>query len=453
MGRKLSFTGIAAGGGGGGGGGGGTGTFGTVYDEVSFTGGGGGWNCGSSYSSMGRQYGGLKGNQYYFAWMRENSSANGTDQHIRMFSVNRSTGAITDQGSTSAWGHNNGNAVSTTWYTVVEGSGSCVSGGNNAWPGNSSHVFGFDYWQVYNGNVNGGGTSSQDSHNGNGTYNGLCSNSDSIGRNFICGYYQGNNPWGHSNRGAYRKWDSASGAGNQPSVGGRNWPSNPHTSTIYPGHLYPQASNNTSYGTVRQGNSGLASVGCFPIGGSGTYAWYTQDGSGNVTDQFGGTGENGTPHGFQMQDGSVIWKKSSNAAYWYQSNSYTSHTQLDTGSTAYGAQDPCERNQYSYCWAGLSGDYWLTGFKPSSALSWGIPLQIVKITGGNKANGGGSERKHTFTPDYSVYATAADYNQMICPLWENTTDAYPKKLVYMARTGNSGRVVVSDMPDSSDWAT
>ena len=367
-----------------------------------------------------------------------------------MFSVNRNTGAITSQGGQNVWSHNNGAAISTTWYTSIEGSGSCVSGGNNAWPGQSSHVFGFDYWQVYNGNVTGGGQGSQDSHGGNGIYNGLCSNGDAVGRNWVCGYYQGNNPWGNSNRGSYRKWNSSSSQGSAPGVSGRDFPSYPHTSTIYPGNLYPQASNSTSHGTVHQGNSGMVAIACMPIP-SNQYSWYTMDGSGNVTNQYGGTGENGTPVGFQMQDGSVIWKKSENAGQWYQSTSYSSHTAIDVAS--YGGQDPCQKDQYSYCWAGLAGDYWITGFKANRAVSWGVPMQIVKITGGNKAAGGGSERKTLFTPDYTVYSAVGDMNQMMCPLWENTTDAYPKKIVYMSRSGSLGKVCVSELPDSSDWAT
>ena len=39
------------------------------------------------------------------------------------------------------------------------------------------------------------------------------------------------------------------------------------------------------------------------------------------------------------------------------------------------------------------------------------------------------------------------------PLWENTSDAYPKKIVYMSRSGKNGNVIVSDLPDSADWAT
>lgn len=452
MGRKLSFTGLA-GSGGGGGGGGGTGTFGTIYAKKTILGTDDDQNyqCNSSYSSMGRQYGGLKGNYFYMAWMQEyNSQGNGTRQRIKMFSVNRSTGAVSSVSSANVWLNNSARAISTTSYYAIEGSGSMCSGGNNGYPGHSGHVFGYDYWQVYNDNVTGDGTYSNDSHQTNGTYNGLCSNSDVVGRNFIVGYYQGNNPWGQGSRTSYRTWSSNTNQGSHPSVGGRNYPDNPHTSTCYPGHIYPQASDSSSQGNVHQGNSGLTSFCCLSHPSS-QYSWYTQDGSGNVSNYFNGTGENGRPVGIQFQDGTVIWRKSDNSSLFYQSNSYSSHTQIDV--TDYAGQSLVSRDSYCYSWAGLAGDYWVTGFKNDKAIAWGIPLQIVKITKGNVAQGGGSERKTVFTPDYDIYALMSDRYHSLYPLWENTTDSYPKKVVYMSRHGKNGNVVVSDLPDSADWAT
>lgn len=452
MGRKLSFTGIAAGGGGGGGGGGSTGTFGTIHDDATILGtdDDNNYQCNESYSSMGRQFGGLKGHQFYFAWMQEyNSNNNRTRQRIKMFSVNRSTGAITQQGGGNVWLNNSGRAISTTCYYNIEGTGSGCSGGNNAYPGHSSHVFGYDYWQVYSGNITGSGTYSQDSHQTNGTYNGLCSNSDNVGRNFIVGYQQGNNPWGQPSRSCFRKWSSQN-AGNSPSVGGREWPSNPHTSTCYPGHIYPQASNSSSESNVQQGSNGLTSICCMSVSNP-NYAWYTQDGNGNHSDYFTGSGENGRPTGLQFQDGTVIWKKSNSSSQFYQSNSYSSHTAIDVAS--YASQNVTGRDSYCYNWAGLSGDYWITGFRSDKAVSWGIPLQIVKITKGNVAQGGGTVRTHLFNPDYEIYGACDSKYHSMYPLWENTSDAYPKKVVYMIRSGKNGRALVSDLPDSSDWAT
>ena len=451
MGRKLSFTGLA-GSGGGGGGGGSTGTFGTVYAKATIFGtdDNNNYQCNESYSTMGRQLGGLKGNQFYFAWMQEhNSSGNGTRQRIKMFTVDRSTGAVSSVSSGNAWLNNSARAISTTSYYGIEGTGSGTSGGHNGYPGHSGHVFGYDQWQVYNSNITGSGHYSDDSHQTNGTYNALCSNSDSVGRAFLIGYYQGNNPWGQGSRTSYRTWYSQA-AGSQPSVSGRNYPNNPHTSTCYPGHIYPQASDSSSQGNVHQGNSGLTSFCCLSVGSS-QYSWYTQDGGGSITNQFTVSGENGRPTGLQLQDGTVIWKKSNSSSQFYQSNSYSSHTAIDT--TDYAGQQITNRDTYCYNWAGLAGDYWVTGFKNDKAVSWGIPLQIVKVTKGNVAQGGGTTRKSTFTPDYDVYAFMADRYHSLFPLWENTSDAYPKKIVYLCRTGKNGHVVVSDFPDSADWAT
>ena len=452
MGRKLSFTGLAGSGGGGGGGGGGTGTFGTIHAKATVLGtdDDNNYSANESYSSMGRQFGGLKGNQFYFAWMQEYSSAgNGTRQRIKCFTVNRSTGAVSAISGGNAWLNNSARAISTTSYYTIEGTGSSTSGGHNGYPGHSGHVFGYDQWQVYNNSLTGSGHYSDDSHQTNGTYNGLCSNSDSAGRNFIVGYYGGNNPWGQGSRCSYRTW-YAQGSGSQPSVGGRQYPSNPHTSTCYPGHIHPQASTSTSQGNVHQGNGGLVSFCCLAVGSS-QYSWYTQDGSGNVTNQFTGSGENGRPTGLQCQDGTVIWKKGNNSSTFYQSNSYSSHTAIDVAD--YAGQNITGRDSYCYNWAGLAGDYWITGFKNDRAVAWGIPLQIVKLAKGNVAQGGGTTRKHVFTPDYGVYAVCSDRYHTMYPLWENTSDAYPKKVVYLCRTGKNGLVIVSDLPDSADWAT
>tara|TARA_B100000965_G_C19547974_1_gene738758 strand:+ start:31 stop:1392 length:1362 start_codon:yes stop_codon:yes gene_type:complete len=453
MGRKLSFTGIAAGGGGGGGGGGGdTGTFGTVHD-IKYVKGDSGWTREWSYASMGRQYGGMKGNQYYFVWIEYNSPQSRTRQRIDMFSVNRSTGAITNQGSGSVWQNNSGAAVSTTHYSHVAGSGSGVSGGNNAWPGQSSHTFGYDYWQVYNGSISGSSPGqTYDSHHSNGSWHGLCSNSDNSGYSMLCGYYQQNNPWGQGSKAAFRTW-YCNGQGSGPSVGGRQYPSNPHTSTNYMGHFYGQASSNTSQGSVHGGNNGLSNAIYLPHG-SNNYVCHTVNGQGSTTTQFTvGTGQ-GNPTGIQLQNGNVLWYPSGNGSSHgvYESNSYSNHTSIDVAT--YAGQTLPSRNEYSLPWGPLSGDYWVTGFKSSHAVSWGIPLQIVKIAGGNVASGGGSTRKAIFNPDYDIYGALSDRYQMLCPLWENTSDPYPKKIVYLGRiSGGTDTIVVSDLPDSADWAT
>ena len=174
-------------------------------------------------------------------------------------------------------------------------------------------------------------------------------------------------------------------------------------------------------------------------------------GNGNETNGFTGQGKIGRPTGFQMQDCTVLWKQSNNAIQWYQSTAYNSHTAIDV--VDYGGQSVTGRNSYTYCWAGLSGDYWLSGYKDSYPISWGIPMQIFKVTKGNVAQGGGSENKHTFTPSYEVYSYLSDVYSAIFPLWENTSDQYPKKIVYVSRVNMSGKVIVSDLPDSADWAT
>jgi len=447
MGRKLSFTGIAAGGGGGGGGGGGSSAYTTHLASKKFKP-DSGWNYSDSYYSFGRQLGGGRGNQFYFNGYESNGSTNQTRHKFHMFDINRTTGAISAETTDHIWTNNSGAGYSTCWYhTNLDGSG--CAGGNICWPGYGGHEFGYDYWQSYSNNVTGTYDRSYDSHNDNGTYVSLTGENAGETRILMSGYYQQNNPWGQSNRTAYRQYSSSGSAGSYGSMGGRQFPSNPRTSTSNPACFFPQISNTTSQAYVHQGGTGLVHANMMPYSTTG-WQVHCVAGNGSESDYLHGTSPTqGPPTGIQMQDGTVWWRWSSNSGPYYNSTSYSSHTEVD----ATPGLNNFRRSTYNVTWTGLGGDYWLTGFHSSRAVQWGIPMGIVKLVKGNIAAGGGGTLKTSFQPSLETYGSAADRQQAIFPLHSNSTDQYPDKLVVLSKGSGEFFVEVSELPASSEWAT
>ena len=117
--------------------------------------------------------GNIKSRNVFGSWMQwyDTTSAE-TGFSVSSFTVNRSTGALTATQITDVWLNTAGAALSTTYCGFDPVHGCFFSGGHNAYPGYSSHVFGYTAGQLTTtGTVNGGvGQYSNTDHGQNGTF-------------------------------------------------------------------------------------------------------------------------------------------------------------------------------------------------------------------------------------------------------------------------------------------
>ena len=150
---------------------------------------------------------------HWAQWRSPNSNASGFT--VSSFEVNRSTGAIsTVSASQNVWYNSSGSALSTTYLIYDPTHGCFFSGGHNAYPGYSSHVFGYTYGRLdATGSVSGNGNYSNADHGFNGTYCG-CLPAASGGTNyFLTGGY-------NNASGSYAGTRVISCSSGGPSVGG-----------------------------------------------------------------------------------------------------------------------------------------------------------------------------------------------------------------------------------------
>lgn len=88
--------------------------------------------------------------------------------------INMTTGVITmkadGSGSGEAWSNTSGSAVSTTLGHGAHGSGTYWAGGNNAWPGQSSHYFGHWYAECDQSGYQSGSASATNQDHGTGGF-------------------------------------------------------------------------------------------------------------------------------------------------------------------------------------------------------------------------------------------------------------------------------------------
>jgi hypothetical protein len=118
--------------------------------------------------------GNLKSRNVFARWMQWTDSTNNqTGFTINSFSIDRSTGALTQlqSGPQDVWVNYSGSAISTTYCAYEPMHGCFFSGGHNAYPGYSSHQFGYTAGQVdkLGALVGGTGLYSGADHNQNGT--------------------------------------------------------------------------------------------------------------------------------------------------------------------------------------------------------------------------------------------------------------------------------------------
>jgi hypothetical protein len=119
--------------------------------------------------------GNLKSRNVFARWMQwQDSTNNQTGFTINSFSIDRSTGALTQLqgGPQDVWTNSLGASVSTTYCCYEPMHGCFFSAGNNGYPGYSYHVFGYTAGQLDKLGAVIGGTASYTAsdHGQNGTY-------------------------------------------------------------------------------------------------------------------------------------------------------------------------------------------------------------------------------------------------------------------------------------------
>lgn len=210
------------------------------------------WGMNSTVSSGSHSYGsnlirrgGQRGNIFGAARMCYNNSGGNTGTSAFAFTIDPSTGNITRThgGNTQSmlWQNNSGSANSTTYFNHPYGTGGLFYGGHNAWPGQSSHAFG--YGTAYlDGNGSWNHLTASYTNNDHG-YNGFFtsipdSGSNTEGRQLSGGYNS-------SSRGQYRVNNFANTSW---SVGGSSQ-FNTDTSTTYGVSFIPNADTTISNST------------------------------------------------------------------------------------------------------------------------------------------------------------------------------------------------------------
>ena len=97
-----------------------------------------------TYSTVSVKKGGLRGNVFGGLHLYQKTNLGHTGVVGTVISVDRSTGAITtEQSPTQIWNNTSGSAISTIYFTTPHGTGGVFYGGHLAWPGQSSHYFGY----------------------------------------------------------------------------------------------------------------------------------------------------------------------------------------------------------------------------------------------------------------------------------------------------------------------
>jgi len=335
---------------------------------------------------------------HWSQWRSGNSNASGFT--MSSFSVNRSTGQITAVNSNqNVWYNSSGSALSTTYLIYDPTHGCFFSGGHNAYPGYSSHVFGYTYGRVAaNGNVTGGASYSNADHGFNGTFCG-CLPSASGGTNyFLTG--------GYNNSGNYAGNRVISASASGPSIGGfsnsGSWTSSSQGChhVFQPDHqgygtnqvvsLHATSFNNPNYGYryILKGDSGLTNL-----------STYYQ--SSYAADVLGANGGN-----------TVIHNTNSNFFYISSGNSYSLvdgypdfSAQYNKGKTL-GVGDDC------FLYMGDVGLGYVVFFKMDNSTRQPIKVtRVPLVENGEKA----------FLPNVSSVQYFVVY--------ENDTDTHPKWLV------------------------
>ena len=383
----------------------------TVTDYKTFSS-GGGWTNSSTYASSFRTDGGLKNNKF-FSLRGESLGSTYTRLQIDSFSVDTSTGAISQIQSTQPWTNSSYGGWSTTFWISPDGSGAFFYGGNISWPGYGGHYQGYGYGHVNSsGNYSGGSYSKTDGDHG---YNGMITALPSTSNQYIlsAGYYQ-HYSYRAMSRASY--WNGSSWSiGSMTNVGS-------DTSTTYSG-TFISSPNYTASG------NDLVSAIWWRSSGSNYYL-RTVAANGNQTNVGGFGNWDSNAVFYQMDDGSVIM---------YSSMGTYKFTDYSNKSSISGTY-PFPRSTY-IDGEGVGNNKFVLPLNDQSACKSGTPLLLAEI---NPSDG-------TLTPlEYGPEATIADgfyplnnYYTRFFTVWADSSATTPSHIVFVGTPGGARTEVIT----------
>ena len=377
------------------------------------------WEGNTTYSACLRAAGGTKGNSFFFARLERNSSVNATRLRVYPFTVNRSTGAITWGSAQNVWYNSSDSGYSTTYFNDVAGTGSVFAGGHNAYPGYTSHQFGYSYFHVTEGgSVSGSYSYTNADHGYNGGYTHLPT-SETTGRMISAGYNA------NASSRAYYRTHSVSGS--SISIGGlSNLGSD--TSTSYGVSMIPQP------GVYQSGNQVVGAI--YYRTSSSSYYLRTISANGSVADH-SVSDWSSNAKGFQMANGDVI--------IYSNNHSPMRFTAYNSSSTMSSAKPfPGGYMYYSFQHIGLGNDEFILSVGSSSVLEFGKPLlrATLDATYGFTITGAAD------IPALTSVGMDSSYTGMY-PLYANESDSQPDKILFVRHYSNYIRAKVLDFPTFS----
>lgn len=383
----------------------------TVTDYKSFS--ASGWTNSSTYSSSYRTDGGLKNNKFFsLRGDYKGSSGGQTRLKIDSFSVDTSTGAITQLQDTSAWTNYSYGGWSTVFWLSPDGSGAFFYGGNIAWPGYSSHYQGYGYGHVNSsGNYSGGSYSKTDGDHG---YNGMITTLPTTSYQYIlsAGYYQ-HYSYRAMSRASY--WNGSSwNIGSINNLGS-------DTSTTYSGTFISSPNYTAS------GNDLVSAI------------WYRTSNSNYYIRTIAANGNQTTHHHtnwdsqslfYQMDDGSVIMYSNQGN---YKFTDYANRQSI-SGQYPYPTSNFIDGE-------GVGNNKFLIPLDQNSACALNTPLLLAEI---NPVNGIITELE--FGPDAKVsdgfFPLRTHYTRFFT-VWESSGATTPSHIVFVGTPGNARTEVLT----------
>jgi len=381
------------------------------------------WNS-TTYSAFVPAYvnGGQK-NANVFTNLRYGGTISTNNTHLKTnpITVNKSTGGITVGSTSTAWNNTSSTSsgnISTVFFKTIPYTGFVFSGGNIAWPGQATYTFSYTYFFIDATGVPQAVTIPAAS-NGDHGYNSLWNSLPNASNYYMSSGYQ-------SSYGGYRRssftLNTSNIASSTASIG--TWTqAGSWTSTTTGVNLYSQPGV-TQTGT--QVVSGIVAPTSSP-----NYIMFLCDASGNVVNTGLNTGANAA-HGFQKSDGSVII-----ASYAGDLPRLYTSPASSTALTSFLLPFRSHANNQHI---GLGNDRWLSfDFASAACYLW-------NITASNTV-----EVKQTWLGAVNPLIPSFSTSDFFYPVYQSSTDAYPKYLLARQAGTSSDRISTFACPDFSKY--
>lgn len=358
-----------------------------------------------------------------FANLRYGGTTASNNTHLKStpITVNKTTGGITIGSPTAVWTNSSAfNLTSTVYFNTIPYTGFIFSGGNIAFPGETTYRFGYSYFFLDADGI----PRNPNTANNTGTdhgYNYLWNSLPNASNFFLNSGYQQSNSMGGYRRSSFTL-NTSNIASSTASIG--TWTNTTSwTSSTNGVSLYSQPGV-TQTGT--QVVSGITAPTTSP-----NYPIFLCDANGTVTNTGHNSGGNQV-HGFQKVDGSVIIAHQGGD----QARRYTS----TTSSTVLTDFALPFRTHYANQHIGLGNDRWLS-FDMTNAACY-----LWNITATNTV-----EVKQTWLGAVNPIIPAFSQSDSWYPVYQTSTDVYPKYLLQRQAGPISDRITTYACPDFSKY--